>query len=129
MMILVQIESVRDWGIFGYIGKYVQVKEVWKGFKKGTGEGMVAVVNFIIGLLDVISEIAKVVSLSVRLFGNIYAGEILMTILLGAFAYALPSVWLGMNIFVGVIQALVFGSLVAAYYVIAQRPKEDSERS
>ncbi len=116
MIVLIQIQSIIDWGIFGYIGRFIQVRGIIEGFKKGLGEGMIAIINFLIGLLDIISEIAKVVSLSVRLFGNIYAGEILMVIILGAFAYALPAVWLGMNLFTGIIQALVFGALTAAYY-------------
>ncbi|MGB0757255.1 MAG: F0F1 ATP synthase subunit A [Patescibacteria group bacterium] len=116
MMILVQLQSLIDWGIFGYIGRFIKVKEIITGFKEGFGAGAIAIIDFLIGLLDIISEIAKVVSLSVRLFGNIYAGEILMVIILGGLAYGLPAVWLGMNIFTGVIQALVFGALVAAYY-------------
>ncbi len=125
MVLLVQWISIRDWGLFGYIGKFVQIKEVVQGFRKSIGDGAIAFINFLIGLLDVISEIAKVVSLSMRLFGNIYAGEILAVIILGGLAYGLPAVWMGMNMFVGVIQALVFGALVAAYYTLAQRPEDD----
>lgn len=127
MVLLVQWVSIKDWGLLGYLGKFVQIKEVWQGFRKGAGEGMIAVINFLIGLLDIISEIAKVVSLSMRLFGNIYAGEILMAIILGSLAYVLPAVWMGMNLFVGIIQALVFGSLVAAYYTLAKKPEENNE--
>ena len=116
LMLLVQIQSIIDWGLFGYIGRFIQIKGIWIGFRKGFGEGMISIINFLIGLLDIVSEIAKVVSLSVRLFGNIYAGEILMVIIMGAFAYGLPAVWLGMNLFTGIIQALVFGALIAAYY-------------
>ena len=116
LLILVQIQSIIDWGLLGYIGRFIQVKGIWIGFRKSIGEGMVAIINFLIGLLDIVSEIAKIISLSVRLFGNIYAGEILMVIIMGGFAYALPAVWLGMNLFTGIIQSLVFGALIAAYY-------------
>ena len=125
MVLLVQWVSIKDWGLLGYLGKFVQIKEVWQGFKKGIGEGAIAFINFLIGLLDIVSEIAKIVSLSMRLFGNIYAGEILAAIILGGLAYALPAVWMSMNIFVGIIQALVFGSLVAAYYTLAKRPGDN----
>jgi len=124
MIILVQVESLRDWGFFGYIGRFVQIKPLIQGFRKGVGEGMSAFINFLIGLLDIVSELAKVLSLSMRLFGNIFAGEVLMVILLGAFAYALPAVWMGFNLFTGIIQALVFGALVAAYYGIAKKPEK-----
>jgi len=123
LLILIQLQSIVDWGLFGYIGRFIQLKGIWQGFRTGIGEGMVSIINFLIGLLDIISEIAKVVSLSVRLFGNIYAGEILMVIIMGGLAYALPAVWLGMGLFTGTIQALVFGALIAAYYGTAL--KED----
>lgn len=124
LMILVQIQSLKDWGIMGYVGRFIKIKEIYYGFKKGIGEGAIAIIDFLIGLLDIISEIAKVVSLSVRLFGNIYAGEILMVIIMGGLAYGLPAVWLGMNMFTGIIQALVFGALVAAYYGTALKEEK-----
>ncbi len=124
MMILVQVQSIRDWGLFGYIGRYIQIKPLIQGFKQGIGPGLNAVINFLIGLLDIVSEIAKVISLSMRLFGNIYAGEILMVIILGGLAYGLPAVWMGMSMFTGIIQALVFGALIAAYYTISLKEED-----
>jgi F0F1-type ATP synthase membrane subunit a len=55
-----------------------------------------------------------------------YAGQVLAIILLGAFAYIIPSVWLAMNIFIGILQAMVFSALVAAYYMLAIKPAEDA---
>ena len=79
----------------------------------------------LIFLLDIVSEVAKVVSLSLRLFGNMYAGDVLAAILLGAFAAIVPVPWLAMNLLVGVLQAMVFGSLTAAYYTLAiEKPDE-----
>ncbi len=125
MLILVQIASLRDWGVWGYFTRFVQIPQLIASFKQGIGAGMVGIVNFFIGLLDAVSEVAKVVSLSVRLFGNMYAGEILMVIIMGGIAYFLPAVWIGMSIFVGVVQAIVFGALVAAYYTIAMKSTEE----
>lgn len=76
--------------------------------------------------MDIISEIAKVISLSFRLFGNIYAGQVMAVIIMGALAYALPAVWSSLGILFGLVQAIVFGSLVAAYYMIALKPPEES---
>ncbi len=128
MLILVQIESIRDWGVWGYFTRFVQIPQLVNSFKQGIGAGMVGIVNFFIGLLDAVSEVAKVVSLSVRLFGNMYAGEILMIIIMAGFAYFLPAVWVGMSIFVGIVQAIVFGALVAAYYTIAMKGAEEVEK-
>lgn len=125
MLILVQLESIRDWGIFGFLGRFVQIKQVYQGFRKGFGAGLLAFMNFLIGLLDIISELAKVVSLSMRLFGNMLAGSVLMVIIMAGFAYFLPALWMGMNILSGVVQALVFGSLIAAYYMTSLQPEEN----
>ena len=85
----------------------------------------IALIDFFVGVLDIIGEVAKVISLSLRLFGNMFAGQVLALILLGALAYIVPSVWLAMNLFVGVLQALVFSALVAAYYMLAVKPDEE----
>ncbi len=124
VVILTQIMSIRAFGLFGHIGKFIKVKEVIQGFKKGIGAGVLSIVDFLIGLLDIVGEIAKVVSLSLRLFGNMYAGEVLAAILLGAFAVAVPAPWMAMNMLVAVLQAMVFGSLTAAYYTLAVEQSE-----
>ena len=127
MVILIQIESVRRAGIFGHLGQYFQFRQVWQGFRRGLGEGFTAIIGFMIGLLDIISEFAKVISLSLRLFGNMYAGVVLATVILGAIAVLLPSVWLGLSLLFALVQAIVFGSLVAAYYAIALQSEGGEE--
>lgn len=127
MIVLIQFASLKQIGLFGYLGKFFKFKGIYRGFKKGVGEGFVAIIEFFIGLLDIISELAKIVSLSLRLFGNIYAGEVLAVIILGALAYGLPSSWLALNLLFGVVQAIVFGSLVTAYYMLAVETEEASD--
>jgi len=85
MILLIQLASIRDYGIGGYIGKFLQFKQVWQGFRSSIKEGGMAIIMFLIGLLDIVSEIAKVVSLSLRLFGNMYAGQVLATVILAGF--------------------------------------------
>ncbi|MCB9798102.1 F0F1 ATP synthase subunit A [Candidatus Nomurabacteria bacterium] len=127
MVILTQIASLKEFGLFGHLGKYFKFKDVIAGFKQGIGAGFLAIIDFLIGLLDIVSEIAKVVSLSLRLFGNMYAGDVLAAILLGAFALFIPAPWLAMNLLVGVLQALVFGALTAAYYALAVERAEEQQ--
>jgi len=127
-IIIIQIISIRSNGILGYLGNFFKFKEVFLGFRKGIGSGFIALIDFFVGLLDIIGELAKMVSLALRLFGNMYAGNILMVILFGAIAYGVPAIWLGMNIFVGILQAMVFASLVAAYYMLAVKT-ESSEKN
>jgi len=123
MMILIQFVSIKEWGFFGYAGRFIKVKEVFLAFRKGVKEGVMAIVEFFIGLLDIVAEFAKVISLSFRLFGNMLAGEILAVLLLGAFAYGLPALWLSLNLLFAVVQAVVFGALVAAYYMLSVKPE------
>lgn len=123
-VIVINLISIKEWGLLEYFGKFFKFKEVYQGFRKGIAEGFVALIEFFVGLLDIIGEITKVISLSLRLFGNMYAGKVLTIILLGIFAYIIPATWLAMNLFVGVLQAIVFASLVAAYYTLAIKPAE-----
>lgn len=126
VVLVIQIESISDWGIFGYLGRFFKFKEVYQGFKKGIGAGMMGVVEFLIGLLDIFAELAKVISLSFRLFGNMFAGEVLALLILGAFAYVIPSAWLAMNLLFAIVQAVVFGALAAAYYTLALKPADEN---
>ena len=124
---LTNVVSMKDWGFFGHLGKFFKFKEVYLGFKDSFKSGFMAIIDFAIGLLDIVGELAKVVSLSLRLFGNMYAGEILAGLILGAFAYVIPLLWTAMSLLSGVIQAIVFGSLTTAYYMLAVKIKEGKE--
>lgn len=124
LVILFNIMSLAQWGAFSYIGRYIKIKELTAGFKEGIGPGLIAMIEFFVGLLDIVSEFAKVISLSMRLFGNIYAGEVLAVIILGAFAYGLPGLWMVMSMLFAVVQATVFGALSVAYYDMAVAPTQ-----
>jgi F-type H+-transporting ATPase subunit a len=125
LVFLINLLSIKKDGIFKYIGKFIKIKPLILSFKKGPGAVGMAIIDFLMGFLDIISEVAKVISLSLRLFGNIFAGEVLAAILLGALAYVLPAIWTGMNVLTGVVQALVFASLIAAYYSLALKEEEE----
>ncbi|MDD5172908.1 MAG: F0F1 ATP synthase subunit A [Patescibacteria group bacterium] len=124
MILLIQWVSIRKRGLFSHFLKYFQFHEIIKGFGKGINAGIMGIINFILGLMDIITEFARIISLSVRLFGNIFAGETLAIIILGGLAYILPSVWMAMNLFTGTIQAMVFGCLTTAYYMLAVKETE-----
>jgi len=123
-VIAIQVVSFKQNGLLGYLGQYFKVKHVYRSFRKGLQEGFTSLIDFGIGLLDIVGELAKVLSLSLRLFGNIYAGEVLAVILIGSLAWVVPAAWTTMNVLVGIIQALVFGSLVAAYYTLSTSTNE-----
>ncbi|MDR1701926.1 MAG: F0F1 ATP synthase subunit A [Sporomusaceae bacterium] len=66
-------------------------------------------------IVNLVEEIAKPITLSFRLFGNILAGEILLVILNQLVPYLVPTLWLTFSVFVGVIQALIFTMLSISY--------------
>lgn len=68
-------------------------------------------ITFFIGILEFVSELAKIISLSFRLFGNVFAGEVLLTIIFFLAPYVIPLPFLFLEIFVGLIQAFLFAML------------------
>lgn len=116
IVVTMQIVGMREQGVFGYLSHFIQIKQVVKGFRGGIGSGMTSIISFFVGLIEIISEVAKMLSLSLRLFGNMFAHEVLTVILLGAFAFGVPAIWMGMGLLVGVVQSIVFVALVTVYY-------------
>ncbi len=76
-------------------------------------------VGFFVGILELISEFAKVISFSFRLFGNVFAGEVLLTITAFLVPYVVPLPFLFLEIFVGFIQALIFSMLALVFTATA----------
>lgn len=73
------------------------------------------VIFFGVGIIELISIVFRLVSLSFRLFGNVFGGENLMTSITGVFSYILPVPFYFLEILIGFIQALVFTLLTAIY--------------
>lgn len=71
--------------------------------------------NFVMLPINLVDELAKPITLSFRLFGNIIAGEILMVILYKLIPLFLPSIWLAFSLFVGLVQASIFSILSICY--------------
>lgn len=106
-MIAVQFYGMRELGFFSYLGKFFVAP--WKG---GLIEGPI---NMFVGLLEIVSEIAKIISFTFRLFGNIFAGEVLLIVISYLMPYLAPVPFLGMELFVGLIQGFVFALLTAVF--------------
>ncbi len=106
---IVAMVAIHIWGFsalgFGHLGKFIN-------FKEGP-------IGFFVGLLEGISEIAKLVSFTFRLFGNIFAGEVL----LAAMIFLIPLIgiipFLGLELFVGLIQAFIFSMLTLVFATAA----------
>ena len=104
-MIMIHWWGLRSLGAFGHIGKFINFKEGPAGF--------------VVGLIEAISELARLISFTFRLFGNIFAGEVLLIVV----AFLLPLtgilVFLFLEVFVGVVQAFIFSILTLVFAATA----------
>lgn len=103
-----QIMGIAVLGAVKYAGKFIVPP--WKA---------PYVVGTFVGLLELVAEVAKVVSFSFRLFGNIFAGEVLLTVALFLVPYIIPLPFLFLEIFVGLVQAVVFSMLTLVFMKMA----------
>jgi len=72
-------------------------------------------INFFVGILELMSEVSRIISFSFRLFGNVFAGEVLLIIMFFLLPYVVPVPFLMMEMFVGVIQAFIFAMLTLVF--------------
>lgn len=120
------ILSIGGWKVFN---KYINLKALKRMFKNARHEPTAVIVepiNFFVGIVEIVGEIAKVASLSFRLFGNVFAGEVLLAAMTALAAYIVPTPFMFLEILVGLIQALIFAMLVTVYFTIAAQD-HDSE--
>lgn len=119
MVVMMNLYSLFKLNPIGFFFKYIKINSVFNGFRKGIGPGLLSLVDLFIGALDIISEFAKMISWSLRLFGNMYAGELLTGLVLSSLAIGAPvPLLLVFGLFSGLVQALVFGSLTAANFAM-----------
>lgn len=105
-------------GVWNHFNKFINIKTVIEIPKKVMKDPMVLLINPInvfVGLVEIVSEIAKVVSLSFRLFGNVFAGEVLLASMSAILAFGLPLPFMFLEVLVGLVQAIVFTLLVLSY--------------
>jgi F-type H+-transporting ATPase subunit a len=106
---LIQVYSIRYLGFKGFIGRFVKLK---------------GPLYFFVGILETIAEFAKIISFSFRLFGNIFAGEVLLAVMFSLTYGIMVMPFLVLEIFVGFIQALVFALLTLFFIKIAIMQEE-----
>ena len=82
-------------------------------------------IMFFVGILELISEFAKIISFAFRLFGNIFAGEVLLVVMAFLAPLVVPMPFYGLEIFVGFIQALVFSLLSLVFFNMATQSHEE----
>jgi F-type H+-transporting ATPase subunit a len=108
--LVIEITGIVVIGFLKYMGKFVN-------FKSPLG--------FLIGIIELFSEIARLISFSFRLFGNIFAGEVLIVVIIFFIPYILPVPLMLFEVFVGFIQAAIFALLTLFFIKIAITPMPD----
>lgn len=109
-IIFVEVLTVKNLGTPKYLKKYFNFKNP---------------ILLFVGLFELMGILTRMLSLAVRLFGNLFAGEVLLMIVAFLCAYILPLPFLGLEIFVGFVQALIFSSLIVIFYVAATGETEE----
>jgi len=96
----IQYFSWQALGFIGYLKRFINLSNP---------------VDFILGFFEIISETVKILSFSFRLFGNIFAGEVLLVIIAFLVPYIIPLPFMILEIFVGIIQAFIFAMLTLTF--------------
>lgn len=100
----IEIVGIATLGFFKYAGKFLN---------------FTSVLGFVVGIIELFSEIARLISFSFRLFGNILAGEVLIAVVIFFVPYILPVPMMLFEVFVGLIQAAIFALLTLFFVKIA----------
>lgn len=118
-VLISHVMALKAIGPVNHLSKFINIRGIFRALRKGPMAVAVAFIEFGVGLIEIVSEVAKVASLSLRLFGNIFAGEVLMTVMLGLVSYFVPIPFILLELLVGAIQATVFAMLTLAYLTVA----------
>ena len=102
--------AIRKVGIKTYLSRYFSINPI----------------NLYVGILEIISEITKIISLSFRLFGNIFAGEVVLTTIGTMLAFIAPIPFVMLEVIVGLVQALVFAMLTMVGMALLMTPHHGS---
>ncbi len=114
-------------GIWKTFNKYINIKalgQIFSNIYKDPTVIIVAPITFFVGLIEIAGEFAKIASLSFRLFGNVFAGEVLLISIATLAPYIVPLPFLFLEILIGVVQALIFSILLVVYFSIAASEHE-----
>jgi F-type H+-transporting ATPase subunit a len=110
--VIFQSEGFRRLGVRAYLGKFFPIGE----FRHGLGAGLLAMY---VGIIELFLEFVKPVTLSMRLFGNIYGGEVALAVITALTLAVVPVALVGLEALLNLIQALIFSVLTLMFILIA----------
>jgi F-type H+-transporting ATPase subunit a len=113
-----EYQGFRKLGVRGYLGKFFPIG----AFRDGIGAGLLAM---FVGFIEFFLEFIKPVTLSMRLFGNIFGGEIALGVLTALTIAIIPVGMLGLELLLNFVQALIFSTLTLMFTLIAIESHEE----
>ena len=118
---LISFVFVEYWGFrthnFGYLKKFFAFGDILRGRPSG-------IINVFVGLLELISELVRVVSFTFRLFGNMTAGEILVVMITFLVPFVATQFVFGLELLVGLVQSVIFAGLTLIFLSVAVSHEE-----
>ena len=114
-MIVVQYYGFKKLGT-GYLHKFFTFSGETLGMK---------CINAFVGILELISEVSRILSFAFRLFGNIFAGEVMLATMAFLVTFILPVPFYFLELFVGFVQALVFMMLALIFFTLSEQSHGD----
>jgi F-type H+-transporting ATPase subunit a len=128
-VVVTQILGLRALGS-GYFSKFFAFRNfgrMWVKENLGPFDVLMPFLDIFVGLLELVAEIAKIISFSFRLFGNIFAGSVLLFVIGSLIPVLVQSGFLLLEVMVGLIQALVFGMLTMVFMTMATQSHDDHD--
>ena len=118
---LVSFVFVEYWGFrahgFGYLKKFFAFGDILRGRPSG-------LINVFVGILELVSELVRIVSFTFRLFGNMTAGEILVVMITFLVPFIATQFVFGLELLVGLIQSVIFAGLTLVFLSVAVSHEE-----
>jgi F-type H+-transporting ATPase subunit a len=112
-----EVQGFRALGL-GYLSKFFPVRE----FRSGIGAGLIAM---FVGAIELMLELVKPVTLSMRLFGNIYGGEVALGVVTALTISVIPVMIVGLEAMLNFVQALIFSTLTLMFALVAMESHEE----
>ena len=139
VLALVSCVFVEFWGLrtLGprYLNKFfngsrmiASMKQIARGKVKGAVSGLLyGFIDMFVGFIELMSEFIRIVSFTFRLFGNMMAGEILVFSMIFLLPWLIPVIFYGLELFVGLIQSIIFFGLTLVFVSMAVTPHGEHE--
>ena len=131
--VFVEYWGIKAHGFFRYARKFFNVRQLLRGvgqvlrgkIRSGLGAISTGIIDAFAGFIEAITEIARIMSFTFRLFGNMTAGELLLFVIVFLIPWGAAIPFYGLELFIGLVQALIFAGLTLVFVVIAVSQHEE----